>query len=234
MFRFHRGANSAPLFERQGGIWEPQAHFTGVSTDPYEVRAVQNVIDRHKRSMVAYHLACPLPGTYSLELQWDRDGYAGPAIREYEAMFDEECNLIVKPELGKLAIAVKPTISPVKIGVKADELEQWVGSMELIPYPGQYRRRGLSVCGCDDGIYRPLAYNRWGLVGDFLVLRLSAGGKWLNLTERQVDEIMADLSDAEGGYLSDACPTLCPFREPFKKYGVPPSGALPEEGRWFN
>jgi hypothetical protein len=234
MFRFYSGANSAPLFERQGGIWEPQAHFTGVSTDPYEIRAVQNVIDCHMRSLVAYHLYCPLPGTYSLELQWDREGRACSAIRDYEALFDDESNLIVKPELGKLAIAVKPAITPAIIGLKKGELEAWVGTVELLPYPGQYRRKGLSVCVCENGIYRPFAYNRWGIVGDFLVRRFNADGKWLNLTERQVDEIMTDLSDAEGGYLSDACPTLCPFREPFKKYGVPPSGALPEAGRWFN
>jgi hypothetical protein len=148
-------------------------------------------------------------------------------------LFDEECNLIVKPELGKLAIAVKPSISPAKVGVKDGELKSWVGTEELIPYPGQYRRKGLSVCVCENGIYRPLAYNRWGLVGDFLVLRFSADGKWLNLTERQVDEIMVDLSDGEGGYLSDACPTICPFREPFKQYGIPPSGSFPKGDRWF-
>jgi len=34
MFRFQRGTKSALLFEKQGGTWEPQAHFTGVSTDP--------------------------------------------------------------------------------------------------------------------------------------------------------------------------------------------------------
>lgn len=148
-------------------------------------------------------------------------------------MFDHRCNLKVKPELGKLAVAVKPAITPALVGIRDGELEGWVGSVEVIPYPPQYRRKGLVVCGDGNGIYKPLAYNRWGIVGDFLVLRFSVDGKWLNLTERQVAEVMVDLRDAEGGYLSDDCPTLCPFREPFKRYGIPPSGALPNGDRWF-
>jgi hypothetical protein len=233
MFRFRRETKSALLFEQHGGTWEPQAHFTGDSTDPFELRAVQDVIDRHRYGLVAYHLCCPLPGFYSLELQWDADDEAFKAIEEYQSLFNDRCKLKVKPELGMLAIAVKPALPPVLVGLRDGEWEEWVRSMELIPYPAQYRRKGLAVCGDGNGIYKPHAYNRWGIVGDFLVLRLSVDGKWLNLTERQVEEVMVDLADAEGGYLSDDCPTLCLFREPFKQHGVPPSGAVPREGRWF-
>lgn len=56
MFRFQWRTKSALLFEKQGDTWEPQAHFTGLSTDPYELRAVQDVIDQHHHGLVAYHL----------------------------------------------------------------------------------------------------------------------------------------------------------------------------------
>jgi len=85
----------------------------------------------------------------------------------------------------------------------------------------------------ESGIHKPAAYNRWGVVGPLVVAKVGSGGRQLSLTGREVEAVLADLADADGGYLDPASGVMNPFREPFAAYGIPPSGAVPQAGCWF-
>jgi hypothetical protein len=120
-----------------------------------------------------------------------------------------------------------------------EDADEYLGRMiddrvESAPYPRQYGPRpGLLVMMDESGVYKPSAYNRWGIVGTFLVTKVGRGGGQLSLTDREVEAVLADLADADGGYLDPASGVLNPFRGPFAVYGVPPSGAVPQAGCWF-
>jgi hypothetical protein len=101
------------------------------------------------------------------------------------------------------------------------------------PYPRQYGRNRLVLVVNDNGTYLPLPYNRWGIVGNFIVQKMSTDGKDLSLTERDVEQIKNNLEDRNGGYLDEASGVLCAFREPFLQHGIPPAGFVPVAGKWF-
>jgi hypothetical protein len=63
----------ADEFEKHGGAWDPDLHFTGSYGDNAEVEAVQSVIDAHREGLIAHFLYSPFPGMFSLELQWSLD-----------------------------------------------------------------------------------------------------------------------------------------------------------------
>lgn len=52
-----------------GGDWRPQLHFTGESTEK-EVALVRSIIAKYERGVVAFCGYSPLPGCYSIELQF--------------------------------------------------------------------------------------------------------------------------------------------------------------------
>jgi len=62
-------APTAQEWERElDNEWEPQVHLTGQIKEANQ--RLQNLIDKHSQSILAHHLYIPLPGTYSLELQF--------------------------------------------------------------------------------------------------------------------------------------------------------------------
>jgi hypothetical protein len=104
------------------------------------------------------------------------------------------------------------------------------GTVDLNPYPRQYGRPGLWVLVHDTGLLIGLPYNRWGLVGTFVVV----GDQDLRgLTDDEVEGVLRDLRDVDGGYLDEACGIGNALREPFQKYGIPPAGWAPPAGAWF-
>jgi len=133
-------------------------------------------------------------------------------------------SLIVKPRSVEVA-NVPDDYEPVK---------EIVGTpFTLAPYPRQYKRKRLVLMVNDNGIYLPLAYNRWGIVGNFIVQKKSTDGRQLSLTDKDIEQVMQDLEDREGGYLDEASGVRCPFREPFRQYGIPSTGTVPQAGKWF-
>jgi hypothetical protein len=60
-------APTAREWERElNNEWDPQVHLTGQIAD----KRLQNLIDKHEQNILAHHLYSPLPGSYSLELQF--------------------------------------------------------------------------------------------------------------------------------------------------------------------
>jgi len=136
---------------------------------------------------------------------------------------------------GKKVIVVKPQCEPNEavLGRSLEDAKQLMGTtdLELAPYPQPARPFLLMLDGM--GMLKPTPYNRWGIVGTFLVLRRSSvDGKELSLTERQITEILRDLKSTDG-YLEEECPVRTPLKEPFKQHGVPPAGWVPPAGKWF-
>lgn len=90
MFSVKQGV-TAPEFQKQGGKWEPDLHFTGSYGANAETEAIQTVIDAHLTGLVAYYLYSPLAGHYSLELQWDKTEEGRKTMqacrKRYQALF---------------------------------------------------------------------------------------------------------------------------------------------------
>jgi len=117
-------------------------------------------------------------------------------------------------------------------GIK--DIEQIVnGPLQRIPYPTQLNKPNLVVWLDECGAYKPLPYNRWGIVGDFAIVKMSRDGRFMPMSDAEVEEVLYDLRDSNG-YLAPECQVTVPFREPFKKFGEPPQGDVPKAGRWFS
>jgi hypothetical protein len=114
-----------------------------------------------------------------------------------------------------------------------EDIQRIVGGyVEHIPYPTQLKRPGLVVFADENGIRKPLPYNRWGLVGIFVIVKMSRDGRFIPMSDSEMEAVIYDLRDSSG-YLDPQCEVESPFREPFAKYGVPPQGYIPEAGCWF-
>lgn len=131
-------------------------------------------------------------------------------------------------------IQVRPTEAPVvRTCGPPEEMYELMGTrrIEWAPYPRPHTVFQLIVN--EVGAYTATAYNRWGIVGTFLVIRrCSSDGKSLSLTDGQIDEVLQDLETTDG-YLEPDCPVMNLFREPFRIHGVPPAGWVPQKGMWF-
>lgn len=65
----------------QNNEWDPQVHLTGQIKDTDRKR-LQNLIDKHLDNILAHHLYSPLPGSYSLEMQFKDDNSAKEFLDE--------------------------------------------------------------------------------------------------------------------------------------------------------
>ena len=135
-----------------------------------------------------------------------------------------------KLKTGVLVRADNPHPLRLKYGERG--FENVVDSPELMPYPTQLNRPKLAVVMDGDGIYKPLAYNRWGLVGNFVIVKRDANGRFLSMSDEECEAVADDILNTDG-YLDPACKVLNAFREPFAKHGEPPMGYVPETGAWF-
>jgi hypothetical protein len=110
------------------------------------------------------------------------------------------------------------------------------GSVEIVPYPKQFGRSRIFVCMNERGMYQPLPYGGWGIVGAFAVVKIAKDGRFLSLTEKEADGIGKELMNRSGmtGYLHPDSGLVTAFHEPFQKYGVPPLGHVPSAGCWFD
>ena len=107
-------------------------------------------------------------------------------------------------------------------------------TIERCRYPQQYgRTHTLRLLLDDNGIYRPTAYNCWGIVGPFVIYRVSRDGRHLSMSQSLVREVLEDLTDVNGGLLDPKSNIICPFVEPFARCGIPPAGWVPPTGKWF-
>lgn len=150
------------------------------------------------------------------------------ALEWEEYVFDSDSK---KHKTGVLVRADKP--NPLKMRYGSDSsFDDLVDSPEFVPYPTQLNRPKLTVMVDGDGIYKPLAYNRWGLVGNFLIVKRDSNGRCLSMTDEECDAVAADLASTRG-YLDPTCRVLNAFREPFATHGEPPRGYVPETGAWF-
>jgi hypothetical protein len=130
--------------------------------------------------------------------------------------------VLVEPhEVHTLAGTTRDDIDP--------ELREAIDSISGLPYPAQYGRAGVLILADDYGMFKPLPYNRWGIVGTFAVV----GTHNRPLTEKRVAEIIEDVGDRNGGYLDEASKVLNAFREAFREHGIPPAGAVPRGPGWF-
>jgi hypothetical protein len=120
-----------------------------------------------------------------------------------------------------------------------EEIKETVGngrpiSIELIPYPRHFARPRICVCADENGAYKPLPYNGWGLVGTFCVVKINSNGDLISLTRGESDGICRELLSREGwtGYLDPNAGVLTPFLNAFKQHGIPPLGWRPN-ACWF-
>lgn len=114
-----------------------------------------------------------------------------------------------------------------------DEIVEVVGGhTETIPYPTQLKRPILFIYVRDNAINLGLPYNRWGLLGNFCIVKLSRNHRFLTISDAELKAIIFDIRDSKG-YLDPDCLTLNAFREPFAKYGEPPTGYEPKDRKWF-
>jgi hypothetical protein len=114
-----------------------------------------------------------------------------------------------------------------------DDIKEIVGGvLEQMPYPSQLNRPKLAVLVDGNGVFRPQPYNRWGVVGNFVIVKHSRDGRFLGMSDSECEKVIYDLRDSRG-YLDPECKTLNPFREVFERYGEPPRGFVPAAGRWF-
>lgn len=131
------------------------------------------------------------------------------------------------------AVLVEPHEVHTLTGTKKEdidgEIRQAIQSISGLPYPAQYGRTGVLIIADDYGMFKPLPYNRWGIVGTFAVV--DANNR--PLTEKRVAEIITDLEDRDGGYLDEASKVLNAFREAFREHDIPPAGAVPRGPGWF-
>lgn len=124
--------------------------------------------------------------------------------------------------------SVRSLIGPTRDSV-SEAIRAAISSLSGMPYPPQYGRNGLLVLADDRGLYKPLPYNRWGVVCTFAVVARHNHP----LTQKQVEGVLEDLEDREGGYLDEASGVLNALREPFQQHGIPPAGAVPNGDAWF-
>jgi hypothetical protein len=91
----------APAFEAAKNKWKPQLHFTGVTELP-ELQWLGDLLRRHEVGVVSHYFYCPLPGVYSLELQFgdtEKDRCLMKACRaEYLDSFTDD---------GKLKMSIR-------------------------------------------------------------------------------------------------------------------------------
>jgi hypothetical protein len=137
-------------------------------------------------------------------------------------------------------ILVRPGVSrPEVVSVEGEDVIDYLAAIigspvEMAPYPRQYGpRQGLLLLLDEEGVYRPSAYNRWGVVGPFIVTKEDRRGRQVSLTDEDIQAVLADLADGDGGYLDPASSVENPFREAFARHGIPPSGSVPQAGCWF-
>jgi hypothetical protein len=136
--------------------------------------------------------------------------------------------------MAKSLIVTPRSVEVAEIPDDFDAVKEIVGTpFTLAPYPRQYQRKGLVLMVNERGIYLPLAYNRWGIVGNFIVKKKSSDGKQLSMTDNDTEQAKQDLEDRDGGYLDEASGVLSEFREPFRQHGIPPAGFVPQAGKWF-
>jgi hypothetical protein len=134
-------------------------------------------------------------------------------------------------------IVVEPARPAKAVTVLRDRCDNLIDEVtndrwEFVRYP-LHLSLPLTVIKGDNGIFKPTAYNRWGVVGGFVVTKFSVDGDHLSLTDKDAIQVMSDLAQEGDGYLNPDCGVLNCFREPFKKHGIPPSGAVPMAGRWL-
>lgn len=128
-------------------------------------------------------------------------------------------------------IAVRPALPPEVVAIDREEIEQAATDIvgtpwEFIRYPA-HLDLPLTVLANGNGLSCRLAYNRWGLVGGFVVTRYSSNGNRLSLTDKQIQRVLCDLNSADDGYLNPSCNANNALRESFAIHGCPPSGWVP-------
>ena len=134
-------------------------------------------------------------------------------------------------------IAVRPAMPSQVLTIDRDNVADTIteivdGYWEPIRYPA-HLKLPLTVIGNENGTLNGSPYNRWGILGGFVVTRYSSNGSHLSLTDKQIQQVLSDLGDADDGYLNPACNVLNSFREPFAIHGIPASGWMPSDGKWF-
>jgi hypothetical protein len=91
-FLFPAQAIFAPVWQRKGSEWSPDAHLTGPTDRPEEFRFINALLRKYAVYIVAFYDARPLPKLYSVELQFadDKEGreQARSFVREYESGFN--------------------------------------------------------------------------------------------------------------------------------------------------
>lgn len=250
-FQFpYRSSLSAREYEEEGGKWEPQLHFTGVLDDPVEIRFIEHLLKKYGEAVVAHYIYSPWPETYSVELQFGSSDEAkrkqSDCRNEYHAAFT--CNGNLKKKIAEQfainrgnfrLIAVRPAMPPEVVAIDRGDVADMIteivdGYWEVVHYPA-HLNLPLTVIGNEDGLMHGLAYNRWGIVGGFVVTRYSSNGSsHLSLTDKQIQQAMIDLEDVEDGYLNPSSNLVNALREPFAMHGIAPSGWVPAAGKWFD
>lgn len=86
LFRFRKGVSPAVLTV-SGGSWEPDVHFTGDLTNKAEIAAIQAIIDKHARGIVAYYEFFPMAAMFSLEIQFSNEDKAEACRKDYDDLF---------------------------------------------------------------------------------------------------------------------------------------------------
>ncbi|MFN0019964.1 MAG: hypothetical protein ACKVP0_17030 [Pirellulaceae bacterium] len=113
------------------------------------------------------------------------------------------------------------------------EIREVIGDViDCVPYPTQLNKPKLFVFVADSGLLLGLPYNRWGLVGNFCIVKLSRDRRFLTITDAEAEAVVYDIRDSKG-YLDKTCLVQTPLREPFDKFGEPPLGYQPLGDKWF-
>lgn len=244
----HPHSLNADDFEDEGFKWNPQLHFTGTLDDPAENRFIESLLQKYGKSVVAHYIYSPYIGTYSIELQFGDDPESRNAmvecLDEYESAFTATGKLKAKVAKehtltsGPLRFVVVPPARPAEIvavehtmfGAIVDSV---VGkSVERLPYP-KHLGLPLKVIASEKGIQQGEAYNRWGLVGGFIVTRFDKAGRKMSLKEAEAQKVIQHLKRTEDGYLNPASGVVNCLQGPFNIHGVPPSGWVPDGGLWL-
>jgi hypothetical protein len=165
-------------------------------------------------------------------------------LGEYHAAFDSKGRLkksvarVVSPRTGPFQlVSIRPAMTPEALAIQSREIDQVVtdivgSSWEIIPYPA-HLKLPLAVVVDEAGVLKGSAYNRWGLVGSFVVTKITCNGSFRSLTAKQVSQVLTDLRSSNDGYLNPDSNVMNPFQEPFAIHGIPPSGWVPPAGQWF-
>lgn len=80
---------TAPEWEKKGKTWDPSLHFTAALYDKKYVSEVNQVLSAFGDQVAAYYLYEPLPGGFSLELQFSTEEAAEKARTMWYA-FDRD------------------------------------------------------------------------------------------------------------------------------------------------